>query len=443
MSNGCDHLTDKGGPKDKIVRLPENCGQGPFVRVVDLWVHDDQSVPPNVEAKLSRRHDSIPAVHGMRLDTNFSAIDSTRFGAVNFSISASSATNHNATSKRQTGPFSQQGVSFPAVTEAPFLEFMSFMSTTIRCTGLDPDPFFRELQGIFDVSNVDIAMDVLIGVQGNMVPPTISSFIMTTGFSLDLSATLLAGDIAVTGQTGSSRIRATETSLPGFSFPGILDIRPSFFVDLSFIAEMQIGITTMLGLEYHINNGVFTFPPSKGVSSATISPGDFQVQYAVGTSRPSSKALVSRLNYDLIPGINFGLSAFGGAVTSAIVLSLDAGAETTMELQASTTDLIPVFDANYGMRASATATSGFFSVFAGGTTVTVGSQAFFISTLENDLSAPKRDVTRIKPRAALKKKGQEVDSLSCEEFPPAPHTVFDTTLPSSSLIPCGTVQDCF
>ncbi|KAL0945993.1 hypothetical protein HGRIS_012271 [Hohenbuehelia grisea] len=441
--NGCNHLTDKGGPKDKIVRLPENCGKGPFARVVDLWVHDDQSVPPNVEAQLSRRHDSAPAVHGIRLDTNFSAIDSTRFGTVDFSISASSDANHNSTSKRQTGPFNQQGVFFPAVTQAPFVEFIS---TTIRCTGLDPDPFFSELQAIFDVSNVHVAMNVLIGVQGSMVPPTISSFAMTTVFGLDLSATLITGNVAVTGDAVAPRFRALQTPLTGLSFPGILDINPSFFMDVSFFGRMQVGMTTRLGLEYHAQNAVLTFPPLKGGSAATFSPGNFPIQYTVGLSGPNTIPLIDSVNYHLIPGISFGLSAFGGSVTSAIVLSLDAAGETTMEVLPPTdgsNEINPIFDAIVGITASATATSGFFSLFDSSTAVTLGSQAFFIPTQTNELPVRKRDLivnNTLSRNVSLEKRQS---SLSCVQHPPASHTVFSTMFPSNRLQPCGTVDNCF
>ena len=50
------------------------CGPMPFARIVDEWIHDDQSLPEELDVELSRR-DVKPAVKGITLDTDFSAVD--------------------------------------------------------------------------------------------------------------------------------------------------------------------------------------------------------------------------------------------------------------------------------------------------------------------------------------------------------------------------------
>ncbi|PPR03912.1 hypothetical protein CVT24_008115, partial [Panaeolus cyanescens] len=47
--------TDVDGAVGKIVRLPENCGKGPFALITQAWTPDDQSIPEKVREKLARR----------------------------------------------------------------------------------------------------------------------------------------------------------------------------------------------------------------------------------------------------------------------------------------------------------------------------------------------------------------------------------------------------
>ena len=88
----CEHLL-RNGAEGKLVRLPENvrrllvfvycnpiliapqCLKTPFARVSRSWVHEDQTLPADVSAKLARRADEIPQVRGLALDTNFTAVD--------------------------------------------------------------------------------------------------------------------------------------------------------------------------------------------------------------------------------------------------------------------------------------------------------------------------------------------------------------------------------
>ena len=46
----------------------------PFARISDEWVHQNQTVPTEVAAKL-RKRDGPAVVRGLSLDTHFSKID--------------------------------------------------------------------------------------------------------------------------------------------------------------------------------------------------------------------------------------------------------------------------------------------------------------------------------------------------------------------------------
>jgi len=59
---GCDDLIEDGA-ENTLVRLPENCGTGPFARVVAWGVAQDQSIPQGsaAEQKLKLRKRAEPA----------------------------------------------------------------------------------------------------------------------------------------------------------------------------------------------------------------------------------------------------------------------------------------------------------------------------------------------------------------------------------------------
>jgi hypothetical protein len=46
----------------------------PFARVAKEWTHENQTIPDQIKAKMQKRDDES-SVRGIRLDTNFAAID--------------------------------------------------------------------------------------------------------------------------------------------------------------------------------------------------------------------------------------------------------------------------------------------------------------------------------------------------------------------------------
>ncbi|KAK2462663.1 hypothetical protein APHAL10511_005396 [Amanita phalloides] len=87
-SSHCSHLFSDGGPKDKIVRLPDWCGPNPFARVAEASISADQSLPPTLAAKLWKRDGQVPSVHALQLDTEFHKIDSAGVEPIRFAIQA-------------------------------------------------------------------------------------------------------------------------------------------------------------------------------------------------------------------------------------------------------------------------------------------------------------------------------------------------------------------
>ncbi|KAJ7188837.1 hypothetical protein C8R46DRAFT_878221 [Mycena filopes] len=90
-ADDCDDVTT-GGAVDTIVRLPENCGTGPFARIAAWGTADDQSIPNNstAESKLALRKRGAPPAQVMlaTLDWQLSKISPAR-GSVKLDLKAS------------------------------------------------------------------------------------------------------------------------------------------------------------------------------------------------------------------------------------------------------------------------------------------------------------------------------------------------------------------
>jgi hypothetical protein len=60
------------------------CGSNAFARVSKSWVPADQSIPASVKARLVRRNSSPPVVKALALDTNFNAVDWSKYNVPHF-----------------------------------------------------------------------------------------------------------------------------------------------------------------------------------------------------------------------------------------------------------------------------------------------------------------------------------------------------------------------
>lgn len=81
---------------------------------------------------------------------------------------------------------------------------------------------------------------------------------------------------SVGGTLDSGTIPLYEMGLPGLSFPGILEIGPSFGVYARTTAELDVAVDMIVGLDYKVNNVSFTFPPRNG-ATGFYNPGDYRM----------------------------------------------------------------------------------------------------------------------------------------------------------------------
>ncbi|KAJ7042351.1 hypothetical protein C8F04DRAFT_945998 [Mycena alexandri] len=405
----CQHLSSGHGAADTIVRLPENCGKGPFARVQKMWVPTDQSIPASIAARIARRDGSQPQVQAITLDTNFAAVNNTKTGTVNLAIKGANIPGVNdildtdiPTSQRRSRHNVRGAGSFvadaancmsPSTRISPFL-LISTSFSDIECHFQREHSQRKNVQGtlklfhesiwvnraktlpaadfskkvsLFDQSvdcppisaSVSADMDatahavVTIGIaaSGTIVPPAITDFSLVASLTADLNGELsLTAELSGTVSTGS--IKLFEAGIPGLDFPGILSVGPTFEVNAVGTATSEIKADLTLGLNYHVNNAQLFFPPNGKAAGGTFSLGDTPLKLSADTKVEATTTVSAHL----IPTINIGLSALDIA-TATVGLELDASASMVLKVEAGAGASATIQQANRKRQEDASTTS--------------------------------------------------------------------------------------
>ncbi|KAK0458185.1 uncharacterized protein EV420DRAFT_1682098 [Desarmillaria tabescens] len=349
-SPDCDHLYQNDGAVGKIVRLPENCGQNAFARVARAWDPEDQSLPSNLAARVLRRDGTAPPVKALALDTNFSAVDSSKTGAISFILQGANVPNAGSDlssisfGSRRRSRLSRRG-------------FTSFVGDAIDVLGsvldndvnvdqtldvpIDVDQTFNLLNESVSCQPIDAKLNINIAAKahalatlgisasGTLVPPNINDFAIRANLdaTLDGAIDLFAG---VTGTLDSGKIPLFQVGIPGLDFPGILAIGPTFEIDAQAVAKLDVALDLNVGVVYNISKAQFVFPPNKSdnASGGSFDIGDTPLKLSV---LPAAN-VTGTIEAHLIPRLNLGISALGDTLTANVFLELDANAALVLEL---------------------------------------------------------------------------------------------------------------
>ncbi|KAJ7574118.1 hypothetical protein C8J56DRAFT_1173048 [Mycena floridula] len=343
--DGCDHLYQKSGAEGKLVRLPENCGRSAFARVGRAWIPDDQSLPSSVSKRLAGRDDIKPQVKALSLDSNFSAIDTSRFGAVNFSIHGSNTPSDSSSSSAVVTHWS---LLHRRADSSLFSNDFNFTNTTIP-QPIDVDQPFNlfnqsvncgPIQGTFSIdvdAKVHAEIPITVAVVGTIAPPALDQFQMIIGLTADITGTIgVKADLVGTLDTGKIPI-VPQIGIPGLDFPGILAIGPFFEVDAEATSTLDIGAAITVGLNYHVANAKIAFPSSE-TETLDFTVGDTPLSLSA-TPDVSSKATLSA---HIIPSLDIGISALDDLVKTTVSINFDASASLILSLQAQSAHSIPV-----------------------------------------------------------------------------------------------------
>lgn len=399
--NGCSHLWQNTGAVNKLVRLPQNCGANAFARISRNWVHEDQSLPPGLAKALRRRAGSDIPVQGLALDTNFSDIDPATNGNVGLAIQGANipGANGNATIVDPATAPARRGLF--SIVEDAFKKFTSFdKSITKELPPVDVDktfPIFDEklscpANGEIPAIDASLKADavtkahavVSIGAaaSGSIVPPKLDEFGVFVGLDASLTGTLeLVGNAKATVDSG--RITLFEVGIPGLDFPGILSVGPSFKILGQAKASMDVEADMKVNIAYNVKDAKLFFPSSQEQKSGgAFDPADSPLQLSVSPS-VASKATVEG---HVIPSLQLGISALGGAAAANVFLDLDASAAVTLSLDASDTisknittravDVQGCVDVGTQLDVNAGADASFFKLFDKNTKVNLFTKKF-------------------------------------------------------------------
>ncbi|KAF8186254.1 hypothetical protein BJ912DRAFT_972030 [Pholiota molesta] len=334
------------GAVGKVIRLPENCGKGPFAVVTNMYMSQDQSLP----ASLSRRATGSNAtVQGLSISTKFAGVGTPSTGPVNFAIRAANlpgAGGDLAIPTQQQRRASSRAFRFPrgltnfiegAVNDVTSLnDFNVNKSTTLPPFDLDK-PFNLVDQSVscppvkatvkIDVdAKAHAVASIGLAASGTILPPTWRA---SRWLLIDGSVTMAAD---ASGTLDSGKITLFEVGVPGLDFPGILTIGPSFKVEGQATATLDVGVELTVGLSYTINGAQLVFPPNSGTnhSKGVFNIGDTPLKLSATPSASATGTLAAHL----IPSLNLGLSALGDTVSATVFLELDASASMTLSAQA-------------------------------------------------------------------------------------------------------------
>ncbi|KAF7292106.1 hypothetical protein MIND_01237300 [Mycena indigotica] len=352
----CQHLYAGHGAVDTIVRLPESCGKGPFARIARAWVPTDQSIPSSIAARIARRQeDAQPQVKALRFDTDFSSVNDTNTGPVALMVKAINVPGLNDlisgnTSDSSAAIASQRRSRLNRRQSlASFKNFVvnaanaiSDVVSNANSFGIDksralPAIDFNKQATLFEQSldcppvSAKISVDVnakahavvTLGVAaaGTIVPPKISLTADLNG-ELDITADL-------SGAISSGNIKLFEAGIPGFDFPGILSIGPTFQVNANAKATLDMNVDMTVGINYHIDNAQLFFPPNGQQGGGSFQLGNTPLKLSADTKA----AATGTVEAHLVPSINLGLSALG-VVQATVNLDLDASATMQLKVEA-------------------------------------------------------------------------------------------------------------
>lgn len=319
----CNALFEEDA-RDTIVRLPENCGTGPFARLV---------------ASVDVTSPGGPTEHAVVLDYNFDQISHSR-GTISFSVSSTSSSNAGLGSPqtyrrgRRNALAPRWGISktidLPPV--SLHRQFTIFQ-TSISCPAPAGGSGFS---ADFDVG-VEAGVDAQIGfgfnVNGNIFPPKITKFNVFGKLNGSAEAQF---DIkaSVTGSLQTGNIQLYSVGLPGVNFPGILNVGPQFLVNAQVSANLNIEAQLIAGVKWVWPDVQVNFPPDSGSSSAQTSHVETPFSLSVN---PATLSTTGTVGAHLIPRVEVGVNILSGLAKADVYLSLDASASLDLQLDAQAT----------------------------------------------------------------------------------------------------------
>ncbi|KAJ8507727.1 hypothetical protein ONZ45_g9934 [Pleurotus djamor] len=381
-ASGCHNVFDHAGPVNKIVRLPESCGHGPFARIADMRTADDQTLPSHTQSKIQRRDGSSPLVHKMTIDGNFDRMDRPEsinyafiglLGEANFDVTAiigdvygflkkynpvvmlashvvplddwvdhvvkvTAKAIHNAgkwvgdTLENISATLQQatQVTVKPALQETklnltgPSAKFSKSPDWPTKCSTSQALDF-----NVTATSGGEVTMHAGIVLVGSLMGVDhMSAF---GGMSGEVWANLNVAVKLSGGFHPPELSLVTELGLPGFSIPKIFSIGPYFSLKGKAEGHLEVNIDTNIKLSYTFE-GLHLWYSSDGQQMPKGKDLHFGTKESeFGISASAEVKAQGFLKASLIPAVNFGVSAGGSVAELNIHLAAELWARALVE----------------------------------------------------------------------------------------------------------------
>ncbi|KAJ7155607.1 glycosyl hydrolases family 18-domain-containing protein [Mycena filopes] len=327
----CSHVMI-GGAENTIVKMPANCGRGPYARVASFTPHPDQNI-------LSSFHQSNkPAaepVYSLQFDYNFAAIPASN-GPIYMRADVTDMPDYWDTVV-DSPPERKRWLQERGLEErwwGTFKSWLSKMTTVEKDTSVSRNFHWSDTWTIFhkEVScpgppQFEASIDVsLTGqaslntrygfyLQATVVPPAVQAAYLY--FSADAKAHglfTMKGEATV--QYDSSNIQFASFGFPGLYYPGLLTVGPTLTLNGYVTGSLSVSgqFTTSIGYTFPtVNFNMGKTDPD--VVSTQVTPSDFTSGFLLTAGY--NVELAGDLSIHVVPSIQLGLSVLGGAVIDA------------------------------------------------------------------------------------------------------------------------------
>ncbi|KLO17570.1 hypothetical protein SCHPADRAFT_161007 [Schizopora paradoxa] len=300
-SLGCDHLFQNGA-QHTVVRLPPDCGSGPFVRVAEHRVSEDQSLPSGLAQALSKRDGALPQIISLQIDDDFNQ-ESSPHGSISFEIRAQGIPK--AVGKQQKRQFtrivsSEQTVEFSNT-------FSLFNDGPLTCVAGDGDEQEGSLFGNL-ILDSEFNITISFNVNGTAMPLHINTFQFSAPTDASVRGSLFV-DASLEGVISAVNLDLGSADLFFMEIPGIATFSPTFTLTASpdgFISD-QPNLAATIEFDFEISDLQFVYPTN--LTPATV-----------GVSRPSVPIIMSispsqnaeaTIGLTLVHTLNVSMNVFG------------------------------------------------------------------------------------------------------------------------------------
>ncbi|KAJ8690869.1 hypothetical protein PTI98_012266 [Pleurotus ostreatus] len=386
-ASGCNHVFDYHGPAHKVVRLPENCGNGPFARIVEMTVAEDQTIPAHAELKIRRRDGAAPLIHTLKIDDNFAAIDAELCGTVQFAFVGATSPGLDLNSaftdffwddvgkwvgdavhtvgqaistakgwvakagnwvgdrmhdvsdlvKNRTSFEIAPKVESQDISLKSDVQFSSEEAHGPICPGgthAKVDVHFK--------SDGSLKVKAGIVITGSVVPPAITKLAAFGGVDGSVDAALKA-TVQINGGFKYEKKIIEGLGLPGFSVPGVFTIGPYFELAGRVQGHIAIDLQTDIHLNYVFNAIEMWFPKEYGNHSkegdVKTKDSNFGFQASAHLDAQDANQLAKKLpgwlQATLAPQLHLGVWAAAGSVDASIYLEAAAYARASVHVEVS------------------------------------------------------------------------------------------------------------